>query len=108
MTFSRASRSAIHPDSRYQYLPTDAVAGIAWSLIERRIEGGVFNICGDGLISMREIARLAGRELNLSALPADATPRVVEASNEKIRRLSPIPRTVDAVREFINQPLPIP
>ena len=93
----------IHPDSRYQYLPTDAVAGIAWALIERRIEGGTFNLCGDGLISMREIARLANRELNLSALPADAAPRVVEANNERIRRLFPISRTVDAVREFISQ-----
>lgn len=96
----------IHPDSRYQYVPTDAVARIAWGLIERRIEGGVFNVCGDGLISMREIGRLAGRELNLSALPADATPRVVEASNEKIRGLFPVPRTADAVREFVTQTLP--
>ena len=92
----------IHPDSRYQYVATDEVARIAWALIERRLEREVFNICGDGLISMDEIATLAGKDLNLSALPADAAPRIVEASNEKIRRSCPIPRTTDTVREFIR------
>jgi nucleoside-diphosphate-sugar epimerase len=92
----------IHPDSRYQYTPTDEVARTAWQLIERGVTGEVFNVCGDGLISMREIARLAGKELNLSAQTPAMTPRVVEASNEKIRRLLPVPRTTDALAEFFR------
>jgi nucleoside-diphosphate-sugar epimerase len=92
----------IHPDSRYQFMLTDEVARVAWALIERGTEGEIFNVCGDGLISMREIARLAGRELNCTALPGDAAPRIVEASNEKLRRLLPLARTVDTVREFVR------
>jgi dTDP-4-dehydrorhamnose reductase len=81
---------------------TDEVARVAWGLIERGVEGEIFNVCGDGLISMREIARLAGKELDRTTLPADAAPRNVEASNEKIRRLFPIARTVDTVKEFLH------
>jgi nucleoside-diphosphate-sugar epimerase len=92
----------IHPDSRYQFMLTDEVARVAWGLIERGVEGEIFNVCGDGLISMREIARLAGKELDRTTLPADAAPRNVEASNEKIRRLFPIARTVDTVKEFLH------
>ena len=92
----------IHPDSHYQYLPTAEVAAIAWALVERQFQGEIFNLCGDGLISMREIARLAGKELNLTELPSDATPRIVEASNERIRRLFPIPRTADSMRSFLR------
>jgi nucleoside-diphosphate-sugar epimerase len=91
----------IHPGSRYQYILTDDVARIVWRLIERGTAGEVYNICGDGLITMREIAQMAGRELNLSALPPDSTPRIVEASNEKIRRLFSIPSTVNAVRQCV-------
>lgn len=90
----------IHPDSRYQFMLTDEVARVAWASIERGTAGEIFNVCGDGLISMREIARLAGRELICTAVPANAAPRIVEASNEKIQRLFPIARTVDTVREF--------
>lgn len=93
----------MHPDSRYQYMPTDDVARVAWNLIEKKVAGEIYNVCGDGLIPMREIARLAGRELNLSALPPDATPRIVEASNEKIRKLFSIPKTADSIREFVGR-----
>jgi len=94
----------IHPDSRYQYLLTDEVARIAWKLVERGAAGEIFNICGNGTITMREIASLAGRELDLSALPPDATPRIVEASNEKIRKLFPIPDTAAVLRDFVRGP----
>jgi nucleoside-diphosphate-sugar epimerase len=92
----------IHPDSQYQFMLTDEVARVAWGLIERGTERETFNLCGDGLISMREIARLAGWKLNCTTLPADAAPRIVDASNEKIRRLFPIARTVDTVKEFVR------
>jgi len=91
----------VHPESRYQYLFTDDVARIAWGLIERRLTGEIFNICGDGVITMREIANLAGKRLDLSAVPADAEPRIVEASNEEISKLFPIPKTFDTVRRFV-------
>jgi len=91
----------IHPDSRYQYLPTDTVAQIAWSLIEQGCVEEIFNLCGHGLISMREVAALSKRPLDLSLVPSNATPRVVEANNEKIRNLFALPETASAVEDFI-------
>lgn len=93
----------VHPDSRYQYVPTDDVARIAWSLIERNAAGEIYNVCGDGTVTMREIARLAGRELNLSDLPQNSTPRIVEASNDKIRKLFSIPKTADSICAFVGR-----
>ena len=93
----------VHPDSRYQYMPTDDVARIAWSLIERNAAGEIYNVCGDGTVTMREIARLAGQKLNLSDLPQNSTSRIVEASNEKIRKLFSIPKTADSICAFVGR-----
>ncbi len=92
----------IHPDSRFQYMHTDHVARIAWALVEQGISGEVFNVCGTGTVTMREIARLAGKEFNLSALPSGAAPRLVEANNEKLSLIQGLPRTFDTIAQFVT------
>jgi nucleoside-diphosphate-sugar epimerase len=92
----------VHPDSRYQYMLTDDVARIIWGLIELGAAGEVFNVCGSGLISMREIGEISGRDLNLSALPANCSPRIVEADNRKVGEKFPLPQTAAAIREFVH------
>ena len=91
----------IHPDSRYQFAATDDVALAVWSLVEKNFANEIFNVCGSGLISPREIAAIAGRELNLSAVDPAAVPRVVDASIAKIQRVVPMPKTVDAIRSYV-------
>lgn len=93
----------VHPESCFQYMRTDNVAEIGWNLSEKNFSGEIFNVCGDGTIAMKEIAKLAGRELNLSELPSNAMPRIVEANNGKIKRLFSIPKTADTVCDFINE-----
>jgi nucleoside-diphosphate-sugar epimerase len=92
----------IHPDSQYQFLHTDWVAEAVGNLLEKGVQGELLNVCGSGLISPREIAALAGRELDLSALPAGAAPRIVHVSNEKLRSLMSVPETRDTVGEFVR------
>ncbi len=92
----------IHPDSRYQFLATAFVAQAVWELITRGIRGEIFNLCGDGLISPREIAALAGKPLDVSSLPPDAVPRIVDANLEKLKKSLPVPPTVDTVRAFLS------
>ena len=92
----------IHPDSQFQYMNTDDVARLGWELFESGAASEIFNICGDGVIAMREIARLAGRELNRSALKADATPRIVEASNDKLKRRTTVPLSQATVERFVR------
>lgn len=93
----------IHPDSRYQYMHTDEVARIGWALMEKSVVGEIFNVCGDGLIAMSEIARLAGKDLDLSLLSPAAVPRVVEACNEKIKGQQVLPRTIETIKRFVME-----
>ena len=46
----------VHPDSLYQYVSTDRVAEIVFDLAQSNIRGEVFNLCGDTLISPRQVA----------------------------------------------------
>jgi nucleoside-diphosphate-sugar epimerase len=92
----------VHPESRYQYMNTDDVARIAWSLAEKGIAGEIFNICGAGLISMREIAKVAGKEMELSQVPKDTAPRIVEADNTKLAKLFDVPKTVETLETFLK------
>jgi nucleoside-diphosphate-sugar epimerase len=93
----------IHPDSRYQFMHTGAVARILWELVQSSARKEIFNVCGDGLISPREIAALAGRPLDLTLLPGGAVPRIVDVSVDKVKRVTRVPRTADAVAGFVHE-----
>jgi nucleoside-diphosphate-sugar epimerase len=92
----------IHPRSQYQFMNTADMARIAWTLVERGLSRETFNLCGDGVISPFEIARLAGRELDLSMLEPTAQPRVVNINTEKICKMMPIPSTRETVAGFLS------
>jgi nucleoside-diphosphate-sugar epimerase len=91
----------IHPDSRYQFLTTDDAAALSWMLVERGASNEIFNVCGDGLISPREIAALGGRGLNLTGLSSDLRPRIVDVSIDRLKRLAPVPSTRVAIERFL-------
>lgn len=93
----------IHPDSQYQFMPTDEVARVVWNLFEKGIEGEIFNLCGEGLISPREIAEIAGRELIQSDEAKNSQPRVVDINVEKIKAHAELPETRRSVTKFIKQ-----
>jgi nucleoside-diphosphate-sugar epimerase len=94
----------IHPDSQYQFLHTDVVASAIWRLLEAGRKQEVFNVCGLGLISPRQIAAHAGRALNLSQLAAEAEPRVVNASVDKVQSVltDALESTSETVRRFVQ------
>ncbi|HEX3151777.1 MAG TPA: NAD(P)-dependent oxidoreductase [Gemmataceae bacterium] len=94
----------IHPDSQYQFMHTAAVARIVWQLIESGQVDEVFNVCGVGLISPREIGRLAGRQMDLSQVGAGDGARVVHANTDKLRRLAILPDTEATVAAFVTRP----
>lgn len=71
----------------------------------------VFNVCGRGLVSPRQIAGLAGRKLDLSRLGPDARPRVVNVNIGKVSRRFEMPLSLDSVRAFVESyklPSPVP
>jgi nucleoside-diphosphate-sugar epimerase len=92
----------IHPESRYQFLHTDDAAQIAWGLAQSGATGEVFNVCGDGLISPREISLLAGRPLNLTLLAAGDQPRIANVSVEKIKGRTSLPATRQTIEAYVS------
>jgi nucleoside-diphosphate-sugar epimerase len=93
----------VHPDSQYQFLHTDDAARIAWELARSGATGEAFNVCGDGLISPRDISLLAERPLNLTLLPKAVHPRVVNANVTKIKGFIHLPATRQTVETFVSQ-----
>ena len=98
----------IHPDSEYQFMHTSEVARILWNLIQSSAQKEIFNLCGDGLVSPRKIAALAAKPLNLTLLPADVSPRIVNVSIDKIKRFSRMPSTIETMTNFLRQSATIP
>lgn len=92
----------IHPESLYQFMHTDTVARLAWQLVEAKASRLVINLAGKGLVSPRDIAKLAGKELDLSMVPPNAEPRIVDVNTDNIELLSALPSSREAVGQFIQ------
>lgn len=90
----------IDPDSELQFMHSDRFAALVLDLAAQGAWDDTFNLCGEGVISMREVARLAGRPPN--ARPG--CPRIrYEVSLAKVSDLITVPSTRDAVTEFIRE-----
>ncbi len=100
----RGDQMFLHPDSRCQYMHTDDLAGIAFSLYEAQHRNKAINVAGEGTISLREAARwISGRCFT----PADESLHREdrELNIEQLRSIMPVPQTEPTVREFIKQVL---
>jgi nucleoside-diphosphate-sugar epimerase len=93
----------ISPDSRYQFMSTDDVADVTWQMVSAGVRNEVFNICGDGLISPREIAGLAGRPVAVHAEAEHAVPRIVDVDISRISRIRAMPPTRATIERFLRQ-----
>ena len=90
----------VHASSDYQFMLTDDVAKTVLSLARLQPENDVFNVCGDGCISVADAARAAGRPLPAYASP-DARREHYEINVEKLKSLVAVARTEDSVRRFL-------
>ena len=90
----------VHQESRYQYLDTDTAAAAVFELHSRGIEGEIFNLCGKGTVSLREIS--SWLEKSPRYLDSDPPREVYEVNNEKISRFYPIPESRITAQEFVR------
>jgi nucleoside-diphosphate-sugar epimerase len=89
----------LDPASELQYLSTDDAARLAFELFDRRLHGQVFNVCGNGLISLREVIEAVGPRVDMLS----GSPRVRYCvSVDKLARIVPIPETRRTVLEFLQ------
>lgn len=89
----------VHADSLYQYMTTDKVAQIVVDLIQAGVHDKVFNLCGDDVVSPRQVAGWLG--LPDVAYPGESRPERYEVNIEKIKQRYCIPNSAEAVRSFI-------
>jgi nucleoside-diphosphate-sugar epimerase len=90
----------VHPDSSYQYVDTATVAKTGVDLVLRGKHGEIYNICGQGVVSSRQVARWAG--LPDPECPKGTPIERYEVSNRKIMALASMPRSEDVVCAFIQ------
>ena len=91
----------ISAESRYQFMSTDDVAEVSWQLVGDGVRNTVFNVCGDGLISPREMADMLGRRLTIHREAEHAAPRIVDINIERISRIRPMPPTRSTIERFL-------
>jgi nucleoside-diphosphate-sugar epimerase len=93
----------LHPDSELQFMHTDAVASTVLRLADHGHWNEVFNVCGRGLVSLRQIMAMAGRgELAVS----EGSSRVrYDVSIEKLSGLVEVPSTRETVARFVEEQL---
>ena len=89
----------VHPDSEFGYIHTEEIARIIAHLLQQQAANEVFNVCGTGMVSVRELSTWAGRAVE----NADPTrPRIhYEINNEKLATFWRIPTSSATARDFI-------
>lgn len=91
----------VHPDSRYQYIDARAMAAIAFQMAENGLQKTIFNLAGDGTVSLREIAKLIPGD-PLSGAPLDMPPEHYEVNISKIKTVAAMPSTRETVERFVK------
>ncbi|MBL1210407.1 MAG: NAD(P)-dependent oxidoreductase [Geminocystis sp. GBBB08] len=89
----------LHPDSQLQYINTDIAATTVMNLIKKGYTQEIFNLCGNGLVMLKEIIDLTKSAVKLNF---DISPVCYEVSIDKIQSVINIPSTRESVLNFIN------
>jgi nucleoside-diphosphate-sugar epimerase len=85
--------------SELQFLHTEDAARLMLSLDEQSVHREVFNLCGSGTISLREVMQHAGRPVAVQP----GSPRVqYDVSVDKISRFAEVPDTRSTVLRYVD------
>ncbi len=92
----------VHPDSRYQYQHTQALAATALDLLQAGSEKEIWNVAGDGVVSLRDVAALVPG----ATLPEPSNqPEYYEVSLAKLKATRPVADSKATVVRFIQDVL---
>lgn len=92
----------VHPDSHYQYQHTRALAATALDLLQGGSTREIWNVAGDGTISLREIAAwIPGAQLP----DPQGEPEHYEVNLAKLKARRPVESTRETVRRFVQDVL---
>ncbi len=86
----------ISPDSTLQFINTDEVANLVFTVLNHETKQEIINLCGTGCLSVRDIGDIFGVTLPEN----DAEPQHYNVNNEKIQQYAPISTTEETLRHF--------
>jgi nucleoside-diphosphate-sugar epimerase len=90
----------LDPESELQYIRTDKAAEIILSLAESGIYNQVFNLCGRGLVKLRDIMQAVG----LGVPVQQGSPKVIYHVNiNKIMSFAELPDSYETVLQFVRE-----
>ena len=92
----------LDPGSALQFLRTDSAAAIALDLARKGVSRQIFNLCGNGLIALREVMDMAGYQVPVN--PGSPLVRY-DVSIEKLSRVTQVPETRLSVAQFVQSEL---
>ncbi|MCX7847717.1 MAG: NAD-dependent epimerase/dehydratase family protein, partial [bacterium] len=90
----------VHLDSRYQYIPTRTVGEVIRHLLMRGVEQEVYNVCGTGTVSLREVRDWLGKSGQENE---ELVREHYEINNSKLRAVYPVPETQASVKAFLEE-----
>lgn len=93
----------VHPDSEYPFLHTHTVARLLLELAMKGTENEIFNVCGQGSVSFREIAKLAS-ERAATIRYAAAQLQQYRISVAKLAQAFVVPDSFSEIRSFLALP----
>ena len=91
----------VHPDSAYQYQHTGDAARIIFELADQDTWGEVFNVAGDGVITVREAAAMIPGCV-LPEQPASPSPERYEVNLDRLKARCAVKPTRKTVEDFIR------
>ena len=88
----------VNPKSKYQYINTSQVAHLTYQLITDGHCNEVFNLCGDGLISLTDVQKAYGVPYAENGLRQEN----YNINIQKLEALYNVPPTVSTIESFFN------
>lgn len=95
----------VNIDSAYQYIPTDFAADTVFKVASEKSEKQVYNLCGDGVVSLREVITTLFPDYSVRYFADNPPVERYEVNIEKIKRSVAVPETKDSVIDFVKSSL---
>lgn len=89
--------------SEYQYINSDEVAEIGFALLNKVNSNEIFNICGDGCISLEEIRKYIKNPKEISYSIKNPLKQHYEININKLKSFITVSKTKDTIERFIHQ-----
>lgn len=90
----------VHLDSVYQYMHTKDLARILFDLIEAGVKNTIYNVVGQGTMSLRDVAEMVP---DAHIVEADELPKEhYEINVDRLAAQCDVPQTKDTLWQFMN------